>query len=152
MSHPAAVLFATLAQPIIGMLTVGGFHPHDANVTADVLQLFALSSVPLAIYLYTLRGFYALRDTKTPFFINCVENAINIGLAALLFPTFGVQGLAVAWSAAYFVAAAIALVALRRRIGAVPGPGVATALGKALIATAAVSMGPRIIDAGMGSR
>jgi putative peptidoglycan lipid II flippase len=45
---------------------------------------------------------------------------VNVVLAIVLFPHFGVQGLALAWSAAYFVAAGVALVGLRRRIGSVP--------------------------------
>ena len=71
------------------------------------------------MYLYVLRGFYALRDTRTPFFINLVENGLTL-LFAFVFvrgTDSGVQGLAWAWSLAYAIAAVVAFVVLRRRIG-----------------------------------
>jgi putative peptidoglycan lipid II flippase len=137
---PASVLFVCLAQSMIGVLTLGGFAVHNATMTADVLQAFAISSVPLALYLYTLRGFYALRDTRTPFLINCFENVLNIGFAIALFPSLGVQGLALAWSAAYLISAGVAVVALRRRIGHVPGPAVGPAVAKAALGSAALAI------------
>ena len=41
---------------------------------------------------------------------------MNVGLALALFPSLGVQGLALAWTGAYTVAAVLAVVALRRRV------------------------------------
>jgi putative peptidoglycan lipid II flippase len=138
---PASVLFAVLAQPIVGVLTVGGrFSEHSAHVTGDTLQLFALSLVPFSVYLYAMRGFYALHDTRTPFILNCTENAINVGLALVLFPSLGVQGLAVAWSVAYIVSAFSALAALRRRIGQVPDGGVRVATARAAVAAVALAI------------
>jgi len=67
---------------------------HDAAVTADTLQAFAITLVPFSIYLYVMRAFYALKDTRTPFFLNAFENGLNVLLAIVLFPHFGVQGLA----------------------------------------------------------
>jgi putative peptidoglycan lipid II flippase len=117
---PASVLFAVLAQPMLAVIVRHQFTAHDAVVTADTLQAFAISLVPFSIYLYVMRAFYALQDTRTPFLLNAFENILNVVLALLLFSRFGVQGLALAWSGAYFVAAVVALVVLRRRIGNVP--------------------------------
>jgi putative peptidoglycan lipid II flippase len=117
---PASVLFAVLAQPMLAVIVRHQFTAHDAVVTADTLQAFAISLVPFSIYLYVMRAFYALQDTRTPFLLNAFENGVNVVLAIVLFSHFGVQGLALAWSAAYFVAAGVALVGLRRRIGSVP--------------------------------
>jgi putative peptidoglycan lipid II flippase len=115
---PASVACFVLAQPaVIGVLAHGAFGRHDAHVTADTLQMFAVGLVPFSVYLYVLRGFYALQDTRTPFYVNCVENALNIVLAVLLFPRLGVQGLALAFAGAYVLTAALALVLLVRRIG-----------------------------------
>ena len=76
----------------------------------------AIGLVAFSIYLYTLRGFYAMQNTFTPFWINAIENGINIVLAIVLFPSLGVQGLALAWAGAYTVAAVITLVVLGRRV------------------------------------
>jgi putative peptidoglycan lipid II flippase len=125
---------------MISILHIGVFTAHNAALTADVLQAFAISSIALAIYLYSLRGFYALHDTRTPFFINCGENALNVLFALILWPSLGVQGLALGWSAAYLLSAVIALLALRRRIGVVPGRTVRAAATKALLATGALAI------------
>jgi putative peptidoglycan lipid II flippase len=119
---PASVLFAVLAQPMLAVIVRHQFTSHDAIVTADTLQVFALSLVPFSIYLYAMRAFYALQDTRTPFVLNAFENGLNVGLAIVLFPHLGVQGLALAWSGAYGLAAVVALVVLGRRIGSVTGP------------------------------
>jgi putative peptidoglycan lipid II flippase len=117
---PASILFAVLAQPMLAVIVRREFSAHDAMVTADTLQAFALSLVPFSVYLYAMRAFYALQDTRTPFFLNAFENGLNIVLALVLFSPLGVQGLALAWTGAYVVAAVAALAMLRRRIGEVP--------------------------------
>jgi putative peptidoglycan lipid II flippase len=52
-----------------------------------------------------LRGFYAHKDTKTPFKINVVENLINIVLAFVLVDRYGVLGLGLAFALAYMISA-----------------------------------------------
>jgi putative peptidoglycan lipid II flippase len=116
---PASVAYVVLAHPIVGILTNGAFSPRDASVTADTLQALAIGLLPFSVYLYALRGFYALQDTRTPFLVNCFENALNIALALVLFGRLGVQGLALAYAGAYGAAAVVALVMLARRIGGV---------------------------------
>src|SRR5262249_5546516 len=114
---PASVAFVVLAQPIVGILVRGGFGSTDAHITGDTLQMFSLGLLSFSIYLYALRGFYALQNTRTPFYVNCFENALNIAFAFALYPRLGVQGLALAFSLAYVVAAVVALVMLYRRVG-----------------------------------
>lgn len=117
---PAAVGYAVLARPIVeALLERGAFANASAVRTAEVLVLFAVALVPFSVYLYALRGFYALRDTRTPFRLNLLENGINVALAIALVPTLEVQGLAISYAIAYSVAAVAALVALSRRIGSV---------------------------------
>jgi putative peptidoglycan lipid II flippase len=119
----------------------GGFRPHDAAVTADTLQAFSIGLVPFSVYLYALRGFYALADTRTPFVINAIENVANVGLALALFPALGVQGLALAWTGAYSLAAILALVMLRRRV---PGP-VDAAVGATVVRAAIAGVALAIV-------
>jgi putative peptidoglycan lipid II flippase len=135
---PAAVGYAVLSrQIVVGLLEHGLFGHSDAVLAANALRGFAVGIVPFAVYLYALRGFYALRDTKTPFIVNCVENALNIVFAAILYPHFGISGLAYAFSAAYAVAAVVALVMLRSRIGGLDGRrSLQTTLRAAIAATA----------------
>jgi putative peptidoglycan lipid II flippase len=139
---PAAAALGVLAQPAVAVLVRGGFDAADARVTADVVQALAVGLVPFSVYLYLLRGFYATTDTRTPFLVNAVENAANVALALALFPALGVPGLGLAYAGAYVVAAVLALAALRRRIGGVPGERFGATLagaGAGAVALAAVA-------------
>ena len=115
---PAAAGLAVLARPVVGVLLQrGALTAGQAEVTAACVALFALGLLPFSLYLYALRGFYALHDTRTPFVINCWENLINVVVAVALYPWFGVQGLAFSFSVAYAMAAVIALRSLGGRTG-----------------------------------
>jgi putative peptidoglycan lipid II flippase len=147
---PASILFAVLAQPMLAVIVRHEFTAHDAAVTADTLQVFALSLVPFSVYLYTMRAFYALQDTRTPFLLNAFENALNIALALLLFSPLGVQGLALAWTGAYTVAAVVALWVLRRRIRGVPDKATIRSMLRACIAGALLAVVAAPIAAAVG--
>ena len=115
---PAAAGLALLADPVVSLLLQrGALTAGQAHVTADCVALFALGLLPFSLYLYALRGFYSVHDTRTPFVLNCWENLINVAVAIALYPWFGVQGLAVSFSVAYAVAAVMALRSLSRRAG-----------------------------------
>jgi putative peptidoglycan lipid II flippase len=102
------------------------------------------------VYLYALRGFYSLADTRTPFVVNAIENAINIGLALALFPSLGVQGLAWAWTGAYSIAAILALVMLRRRMPRPVDAAVGASVVRALVAGSALAIVALPIAAAIG--
>jgi putative peptidoglycan lipid II flippase len=148
---PASVLLAVLAQPAVGVLTLGKFDVQRAQVTADTLQLFALSLVPFSLYLFSMRAFYAQQDTRTPFVLNAVENGANVVFALVLFPPLGVQGLALAWSLAYSVVAVAALVVLRDRLGTVVDVGVRGAVSRAVLAAGALAIVACLLAGAIGS-
>ncbi len=136
---PAAAGYVILAEPLVDtVLGRGAFSGGDVALTADVLAVFALGLVGFSIYLYALRGFYALRDTRTPFLLNVFENALNVVLAVALVGRYGVQGLAGAYALAYTVAAGLAVVALGRRTGGLDGRRVTATVARLAVATAAM--------------
>lgn len=103
---PAGFAIFTLRDPIIGALLVyRNFDATDAANTADALAGFSLGLVGFSVYMFVLRGFYAHKDTKTPFKVNVVENALNIVVAVLLVGELGVLGLGLAYAIAYLVSA-----------------------------------------------
>ena len=114
---PATGVTIAFAPALTNLVRHGKFNQLEAQQTAQVLIAMACGLVAFSVYLYTLRAFYALGNTRTPFFINCGENIINILLAIALFHRFGVAGLGFAFAAAYAVAAAAAVVALQRTTG-----------------------------------
>jgi putative peptidoglycan lipid II flippase len=115
---PAAAGLAVLAHPVVSLLLErGALTPEQAGVTSDCVALLAIGLVPFSLYLYALRGFYAVHDTRTPFVLNFWENLINVAVAVALYPWFGVQGLALSFSVAYGVAAVMALRSLSAMAG-----------------------------------
>jgi putative peptidoglycan lipid II flippase len=114
---PAGFGIFTLREPIVGaLLQYRNFDAEDAANTADALAGFSLGLVGFSVYLFVLRGFYAHQDTRTPFVVNVVENAINIVVAVLLVGRFGVLGLGLAYAIAYLVSAAWALQIIRYKV------------------------------------
>jgi len=112
---PAAVGYVALP----GGLSASPFDPTDgllaeAFSVLGVIAAFAVGLPGFSTYLYALRGFYAKKNTRIPFFINCVENAINIVLAVIFVRLWGVIGLALAFGAAYNISAIIAVGSLTR--------------------------------------
>lgn len=115
---PAAAGYLILARPIVGsLLQRGALTPGAADATASVLVALAVGLPGFSVYLYVLRGFYALGDTRTPFLLAALENILNVAFALALSPRFGVVGLAVAYSIAYAISAVLALIVLGRRVG-----------------------------------
>jgi putative peptidoglycan lipid II flippase len=138
---PAAAGYVVLGGPIIAtLLQHGALSADDAGRTGAVLAAFALGLPAFSAYLYCLRGFYALGDTRTPFLVNVLENAANVAFALLLAPAHGVVGLALAYAGAYVVGAATAFGLLHRRLGRLEGRRTAGALGRAFAAALAMAV------------
>ncbi len=136
---PAALGYIFLAKPIISVLLgYGAFTQASAQQTTDALVWLAVGLPGFATFLYAMRGFYARKDTKTPFLLYLVENGINIVLAVSLVGRFGLKGVIASYSIAYAVSAVAALVVLRRRTGGLDGRASANSLWR--IAVAAVIM------------
>lgn len=115
----AAVMF-TVATPLADLFHQGAFDADDVATLATTIRLFALGLVGFSSYLYLLRSYYAVGDVRTPFILNLIENAINIGLAAALVGRFGVNGLVVSYSAAYICAAVITWWYVRQTLRVAP--------------------------------
>src|SRR5262249_40570328 len=78
----AAAAYLGLARPIVvTLLQRGAFDAADAAHVADTLAAFAAGLLPFSIYLFALRAFTSRLDTFTPFWLNCIENAVNVALA-----------------------------------------------------------------------
>ena len=138
---PAAFGFLALSRPIIGVLLQHGQFDLEASVnTARVLAGLALGLVGYSVYLFTLRGFYAHQDTRTPFFINCAQNAINIVLAFVLVQFYGVLGLGLAFAVSYLCAAVIALLALQVKVPDFPAWHTIFSIGRMMAAGAAMGV------------
>jgi putative peptidoglycan lipid II flippase len=136
---PATALYLGLAQPIVAaLLQRGAFNAADTVRVSDTVTAFAVGLPAFSLYLYSLRSFYSMQDTRTPFLLNCLENALNIVGALLLYPAMGIPGLALAFALAYTIAALVTLGVLSRRLGGLRGRQIGSTFARVLVVGAAM--------------
>lgn len=101
---PAAVGLVLLAQPIVTVLFErGAFVAAASAATAQVLAALALGLPPQILAKVLASGFFAREDTATPVRIAAGALVANAVLAAMLTPTLGHVGVALALSASSWV-------------------------------------------------
>lgn len=148
-----AALRADLATSLklIGMLVAGAgaalaaaalpfsalFDAEHADIIAIVLLGFLVGLVPFSTLYLVQRAFYALGDTRTPFFLQVLQAVLFVAgiLALLLAPSeWRAAGIALVTSLSVIVQAVVGAVLLSRRIGG-GGAGVARRFGVFALAT-----------------
>ena len=113
---PAAVMLIVLRRPIVHLLFQWkDFGPDLREATAAAFLLYAIGLVGHALVQIVARGFYAIKDTRTPFVLTVITIAVNIALSVLLAPSWGISGLALANSIATLLEAALLLALLAPR-------------------------------------
>jgi putative peptidoglycan lipid II flippase len=137
---PAGFVLFALRRPLIGfLLEHGHFTSGDALVTSRALGGFALGLGGFSIYLFTLRGFYSHRDTRTAFVINVFENLLNVMFAFALVGRFGVLGLGASFALAYVISALWALRVLSYKVPGFPVRALLVDITKAVLAAAVMA-------------
>lgn len=101
------------AQIVRVVLGAGKFDWEDTTLTFQVLGIFMLSLFAQSVIPLLARAFYAMHNTKTPFYIALFSEAVNIIAVLLLLPRFQVLGLAMAFSLASIFQMLFLLFALR---------------------------------------
>lgn len=118
---PVASLLAVLAVPLAGTIFGFGGAAQDSGQVALVVIAFAPGLVAFTAHYLALRGFYALEDTRTPFFLQIAVAVTLAANAVLVRYAYDVRytaaGLGLGWSVAYVVGAWASLAVLGRRIG-----------------------------------
>ncbi|PIZ64302.1 murein biosynthesis integral membrane protein MurJ [Candidatus Roizmanbacteria bacterium CG_4_10_14_0_2_um_filter_36_9] len=117
---PAAAFMIVTRTPMVRLFFGGGKFDWDATVmTALTFSYFALSLPLHAIYYFLTRCFYAVFDTKTPFYISAGSIALNAGLSILftLFLKLPIWSLALSFSLTMSVRTILLLVVLHKKIG-----------------------------------
>nr|WP_243638120.1 murein biosynthesis integral membrane protein MurJ [Rubrobacter taiwanensis] len=136
---PATVGLITLSEPIVGLLYERGeFTPQDTRTVSALLVAYAAGLLGYATYFILARAFYARQNTKTPAAMNVFLLALYVALAYGLSRILGAQGIAWAFSAAYFVLALALLLAMRRETKSIDGRRLLNSLIRILLAGAAM--------------
>lgn len=118
----SAVALIVLAYPFAAVFSKHGFG--ETQAMGNVLIAFLLGLIPFSILSVLQRTFYALEDTRTPFFIQLVQAGLFVA-GALVVATLPQEsiavGLAIAISAAGTMQTLITAAVLRRRLGGIDG-------------------------------
>jgi putative peptidoglycan lipid II flippase len=118
---PFCAVLAILGPFLAVIMFSWGAGAGEVGPLGLTLICFAPALLLFTVHYLMLRGFYALEDTRTPFFIQCVISVGNV-TAAMLYtdpeanPEVAPQ-LALAYGTAYLVGAATSMALLRRRLG-----------------------------------
>lgn len=115
---PSVVLLLTLkAQAVRILLGSGAFDWGDTVRTLRALEAFGLGLFGAMLVPLLARACYALEDTRTPFVVGLVTNAIAVAFAFWFGHRLGPQGLALAVAAGSAMQATVLLAIVRTRVG-----------------------------------
>ena len=119
---PAAVLFFVLRAQIVRLtLGYGRFDWTDTVLTIETLSLFLIGLVFQGVLAIILRGFFALEDAKTTFWVLFLGVWVGMIISLFLAPIMDVSALALGLSAAAVFNATILFYLLNRRINFISG-------------------------------
>ena len=83
---PASVAFVVLGLPLAHLAFGFGRGAKDASyVVGGALMALAIGLVPFTVQYICLRAFYALEDTRTTFFLQCLIASANVVLGVARF-------------------------------------------------------------------
>jgi putative peptidoglycan lipid II flippase len=147
---PAAVGYILLAHPLLTVIfRHGTVSAHDAQKVGTVVALFALGLPGFSAYLLLMRGYQAMQDTRSMFWLYVVENAATVLLALLLYPLMGVGGLALGWVSAYTLGTAVAFSDLRKRTCGLGGRATLGAVVRIGLATLVMAVAVGVVRVGL---
>ncbi len=142
---PFAVLLPVIAPDLANVVWGHGAARQTYENAVPTLALFGGGLVFFTVHFLMLRGFYALEQTRTVFFIQCSVAVTNIATALLLVgltdARFTAPSLVLAYTASYVVGSVVSYVVLRRRLGQLDTPalvGFLVVLGMITAVTVAV--------------
>jgi putative peptidoglycan lipid II flippase len=114
---PTAALMAAVAEPAVRLVLGHGATSRPAAAAAgQVLAILAVGLPGFAAFLYYIRVYQAMQNTRSAFWLYVAENGINIVLAVALYRPGGVRGIAASVTIAYTIAAGLAAQRVNRRL------------------------------------
>jgi len=142
---PVSILFIVLRAQIVRVVLGAGKFDWDATITtADTLALFSISLFAQALIPLLNRGFFALKNSITPFIIGLFSEGAMLYLALHVTKPFiifgmsvdlGVRGLALAFTVASLINFLLLWVLLRIKVGTLHESKIFFSIGKVIIAS-----------------
>lgn len=117
---PITILFILLRVEIVEVVFGSGkFDRQSITQTASALAFFSVSLFAQSLIPVLVRGFFALKDTWSPFVVATIGMIINLVAALLLKDSFGISGLAMAFSISMICQFALLWLLLRNKLGSI---------------------------------
>jgi putative peptidoglycan lipid II flippase len=145
---PFAALLPVVAPDIANVVWGHGAARLTYDNAVPTLSLFGAGLVFFTVHFLMLRGFYALEQTRTVFWIQCAVAVTNIAAALVLVrltdAKWTAPALVLAYTASYLVGSVVSYAVLRRRLGGLHTPALVGFLVVLLMitaVTAAVAVG-----------
>ncbi len=139
---PFAVLLPILASDVA--TTMFGWVGEDEQAYVPTLMLFGPALIFFTVHYFMLRGFYALEQTRTVFFIQCAVALTNVVVAITLVtntsPAQTAPMLVVAYLSSYVVGSLISFAVLQRTVGSLETPQLLQFLGRMAIVLAVAAL------------
>lgn len=135
---PVSVLFLVLRIPVVRLIYGAAQFDWQATVlTGRTLAFLSISLFAQALIYLISRGFYALRDTKTPLIVGAITTVIMISLGAMFVLVYkqGIESIAIAYSIASIINFLALFIILDIKVGGFQKFTLALSLMKIFIAT-----------------
>jgi putative peptidoglycan lipid II flippase len=137
---PAAVGYVLVTRPAMALFVRHGRAGGSAvHLIGTIVLYFAVGLPGFSVYLFLMRAYQAMQDTRSMFWLYVLENGLTIMLSIAFYPALGVGGLALAWVGAYSVAAVAASVHLRSRTNGLEGRATVDSLLRVGVASAVMA-------------
>ncbi|MDD2858090.1 MAG: murein biosynthesis integral membrane protein MurJ [Candidatus Nanopelagicales bacterium] len=145
----AAILFVLGADIAVMLFGYGAATASQAQVMGQIVSVFMIGLIPFTLFYVLLRGFYAIEDTRTPFFITV---GFSIAWMVMAIPLFSlvkdggqqVASLALTYGLSYWIGMGAAWLYLARRLGGMRSGATLLALGR-IVAAAVLALGGMIL-------
>ncbi|QYJ03296.1 murein biosynthesis integral membrane protein MurJ [Nocardioides panacisoli] len=116
-----AALLPVVAEPVAQVVWGRGAAAETYVRAVPALTIFGVAFVFFTLHYLTLRGFYAMEQTRTVFWVQCIIAACNVSVAVVLVgrtaPEQTAAMLVTAYATAYAVGSMVSFGLLSRRLG-----------------------------------
>ncbi|KKP79429.1 MAG: murein biosynthesis integral membrane protein MurJ [Candidatus Moranbacteria bacterium RIFOXYA12_FULL_35_19] len=131
----SAFILLLRAQIVRVILGSGQFDWEDTVLTFQCLGIFSLSLFAQCLVPLLARAFYAMHNTKTPFYVALVTETVNILAVILLIGKYKILSLAMAFSLSSLVQMLLLLFLLRLKYENLDDKKIISSVGKIVLAT-----------------
>lgn len=124
------LLRAQLVRVILGS---GEFNWEDTVLTLETLGFLTISLFAQCLIPLLARSFYAIHNTKIPFYVALISEAINILLVIMLIDKYQIAGLAIAFSVSSIINMSLLFAILKKKIGNLDEKNIMNSISKVLL-------------------